>query len=62
MHVFRFLEFGLKMPIRAPKIGDFGGGGLTHKRGSHINETQKGASLCEFTSFKLSCAKIRRQV
>ena len=24
MHVFRFREFGLKTPIHAPKLGDFG--------------------------------------
>ena len=60
MHVFRYHEFGLKIPIYAPKIGVLGD--FTPWMESNINETQKGTSLHESTSFEPSCVKIRRRV
>jgi len=43
MHVFRFREFGLKMPVHAPKIGNVGV--LTPKRGA-ISTKPKEAHPC----------------
>ena len=46
MHILIFCTLSFKMPIHAPKIGDF-----TPKMGSSMNDTPKGTSLGGNTSY-----------
>jgi len=60
MHVFRFHEFGLKTPIKAPKLGVLGD--LTAQLGLPHREPPKGTNDYRNTSYEPLSFKIALKV
>ena len=56
MQILIFCTLSLKMPIHAPNIGFFGG--FYPQNGGSINETPKGTSMGENTSYDVYIVKI----